>query len=270
MANYPFANVRTRPMWGGLGADVDIHVEKYTGKTLEQFSRSSIFANEMLTDNESVEGETNTLRLDYAGGTEVRTRKSGEGLERDRLVYEKKIIVVDTMNYARSFVDYMDEWTAPSRIDHISRSQGIAQATVFDSVHMKSLFLASEWEAPASLKRYNEFADGVWHTIDGFAAETDPEKQAALFIAALMAMQEEATYRNLDGEMNEAILLVKPELFSVLLTDKRLTTLDFGGIQAGNSFVGRRMGIINGIRLLETPRFPRRAGPITANHNWTR
>lgn len=63
--------------------------------------------------------------------------------------------------------------------------------------------------------------------------------------------------RDLGGSLTEFITLIRPDIFSMLMEHDKLMNVQFNGGN-GNSMVGRRVAELNGMRVMETPRFPHR------------
>ena len=62
--------------------------------------------------------------------------------------------------------------------------------------------------------------------------------------------------RDLGGSLAEFVTLMEPDAFNVLLDHKKLMNVDFQGGMGDNNFAARRVGWLNGIKVIETPRFP--------------
>lgn len=271
MANYPGADARTRFHWGGTDADRDIHVEKYDGKILASFATSSLFRSAGLSDEVDVAHQSNTYRFDYLGGAVTNTRQSGEELEALRAVNEKAVITVDRTTYVRHFVDWLDDWTAPNVVDRISREQGRAHAKTFDLLHITQLLKAGRWEAPQSLKDSGNFYDGLWYVMDGISAAETEEEQAEIFVSYFKKAITAMTNRDLDTT-NNFVALLTPELFAILVEHKKLFNILYGGGDPVNNYAGYRVAELQGVRVIQTPRFPKipgNQGKQGANFNLT-
>ena len=60
--------------------------------------------------------------------------------------------------------------------------------------------------------------------------------------------------RDLGGSLTEFITVVSPRVFGILLDSEKLVNVDYS---AGNAnFAARRVGMINGVRIVESARFP--------------
>lgn len=257
MSATPNAAVQTRIHWAGTAADLDIHVEAYEGDIDQGFRVESLFRSSGLTTYKSVKDRSNTWRGDRMGAVAVKGRGQGESLDAQRIPNSKYTVTVDQVAYVRTAVDYQDDWTAPDRQAEISQAHGTAHAKSFDTAHMIMLIKAGAWVAPAELKTNGAFNDGISATLTGYAAETDYEKKADIIVRQHKAFLAEFVKRDLGGSLGEFVTLMEPDLFSALLDHKKLMNVDFGGGALGdNSFVQRRVGILNGVRVIETPRFP--------------
>lgn len=255
MADTTYKTFITRPDWGGTAADVDIHVEEYEGLIDQSFTVESIFRSQGLTNFKSVENQSNTYRLNRMGGVAVKGRKSGEKLEEQRIVQEKHIISVDTVAYVRTTGDYADDWTAPDYTSEYSQAHGNAHAKAFDQAHVIQLIKAGAWVAPASLAASGAFSNGISLTMTGYTAEPDVAKKAAMIERKHREAVTTFVNRDLGGSLTEFITLIRPDIFSMLMEHEKLMNVQFNGGN-GNSMVGRRVAELNGMRVMETPRFP--------------
>lgn len=257
---YPAANIHTRPGWGGANSDVSLHIEEHLGLVDASFMYSSKFASWM--NVRSLRG-TNQLRVDRVGASTIAGRKAGEELVVQKNVSDKLNLTVDTVLYARHFFDKFDEWT--SNLDvrkETAREDGIALARQYDQACIIQLQKCGDFLAPAHLKP--AFHDGILlpSTISG--APADASADADILVAAHRQGVEAMVFRDLgDQLMSEGVTLLDPVIFSFLLEHDRLMNVEFGAKEGGNSFVGGRIAMLNGVRVVETPRFPQSA--ITAN-----
>lgn len=264
MADTQYVNTMSRAHYAGTNADLDIHLEAYEGDIEGSFRVESLFRAAGLTNFKSVAGRTNTWRGDRVGGATVKGRKAGEALDSTRIVNEKMLLTVDTTSYIRTPVDYQDDWTAPDFQAEYSAEHGSAHAKSFDGAHVIQLIKAGTWEAPASLKASGAFYDGITKTMTGYAAQTDAEAKADLLVKYHKDVLAEFVKRDLGGSLAEFVTLIDPDTFNVLLDHKKLMNVDFQGGMGDNNFAQRRVAWLNGIRVIETPRFP--TGAITQHH----
>ena len=262
MANTPYNAVMTRPHWAGSNADLDIHLEAYEGDIEGSFRVESLFRSSGLTNFKTVAGRSNTWRGDRVGGATVKGRKAGEALDPTRIVNEKLLITVDTTSYIRTPIDYQDDWTAPDFQAEYSAEHGSAHAKAFDQAHLIQLIKAGSWVAPESLKASGAFYDGISLTLAGYNAEvakgTEAGNEAAAAILVAKHKEAMATFvkRDLGGSLSEFVTLIEPDTFNVLLDHRKLMNVDFQGGKGDNNFAERRVGWLNGIKVIETPRFP--------------
>lgn len=256
MADTAYKSANTRPHWGGADADIDIHLEAYDGLIDGSFRVESMFRASGLTNFKPVANQSNTWRGDRMGGVTVKGRKSGDALESQRIVNEKFLITVDTVVYVRVPVDYQDDWTAPDFQNEKSAEIASAQAKSFDTAHINTLIKCGSWVAPAALKASGAFYDGIAETVTGYAAETDAEAKADLLVKAHKDVLTQFVKRDLGGSLAEFVTLISPDAFNVLLDHKKLMNVDFQGGQGDNNFAMRRIGWLNGGKVIETPRFP--------------
>ena len=130
---------------------------------------------------------------------------------------------------------------------------------------MIQLIKCGAWVAPAALKASGAFFDGITVTMTGYAAQTDAELKADLLVKHHKNVLAEFVKRDLGGSLAEFVTLIEPDTFNVLLDHKKLMNVDFSSVATGqNDFAMRRVGWLNGVRVIETPRFPTAA--IAAHH----
>lgn len=256
MADTQYKATMSRGHWAGSAADRDIHLEAYEGDIEGSFRVESLFRSSGLTNFKTVAGRSNTWRGDRVGGATVKGRKAGEALDPTRIVNEKLLITVDTTSYIRTPIDYQDDWTAPDFQAEYSAEHGSAHAKAFDQAHLIQLIKAGSWVAPGSLKASGAFFDGINVTMTGYAAQTDAELKAALIVKHHKDALATFVKRDLGGSLAEFVTLIEPDTFNVLLDHKKLMNVDFQGGNGDNNFAARRVGWLNGIRVIETPRFP--------------
>ena len=212
----------TRNWWAGAGADIDIHIEAYEGDIEGSMAVTSLFRSRGLTKFRSVQNQSNTWRGDRIGAAQVRGRRSGEALEGQRIANDKMTITVDTTSYIRTPFDYQDDWTAPDFQAEVSREHGIAHAKAFDQAHIIQLIKCRDFTPPTHLK--GSFNTGLEEVLTGYKALVTTGTQ--------------------------------PDDFSVLVEHKKLMNVEFQGGTGDNDFARRRVGILNGVTVIETPRFP--------------
>lgn len=250
-----------RPNWAGANADVDIHIEAYEGDIEGSFRVESMFRTSGLTNFKSVANASNTWRGDRIGAAAVQGRKSGDALNSSRIATDKLVVTVDTTSYIRTPFDYQDDWTAPDFQSEYSAEHGSAHAKAFDQAHIIQLIKCAAFVAPAHLKP--AFSDGLSKTTTGLnaAAATATlsvkEVQADIIVQAHKDVIATFVQRDLGGSVAELVTLMEPNFFNLLLEHKKLMNVDFSSAAAGvNDFAGRRIAVLNGVRVVETPRFP--------------
>lgn len=249
-----------RAHWAGSDADIDIHLEAYEGDIDGSFRAESLFRSSGLTNYRSVENQSNTWRGDRVGGVAVKGRRSGEKLDQSRIVNEKYLITVDTTSYISTPVDYQDDWTAPSFQAEYSMEHGTAHAKAFDQAHIIQLIKAGAWQAPAALKASGAFYDGLSAELTGIAAETDLSAAADMIVQKHKEHLAEFVRRDLGGSLSEFRSLIDPDWFNILLEHNKLMNVDYSSAATGsNDFTSRRIAWMNGVPIIETPRFPQAA-----------
>lgn len=248
MADTPYVPNLTRPHWGGPASDADIHLEVFDGALDTAFQYNAFFrANSTFI---SVNDRSNTARIDRLGTVTIKGRQSGEALEPTPVRNDKLVITVDTVTYARTPIDYQDDWTAPDFLPAIGKNHGTEHAKLFDTAHIIQLQKSRSWIAPAHLKP--AFYDGFEKTAQ---LNADPSVSADAISAAHASGIEELINRDLGGSLNEFITLVSPRVFGILMQSEKLVNVQYSDGNA--NFAQRRMAFLNGTRIVETARFPR-------------
>jgi hypothetical protein len=254
----PFLTDLTRPQWGGANSDVDIHIEEHLGIVDGVFETSSKLA--PYTNIRTLRG-TNTARIDRIGNVDVSGRKSGEDLVISQVRSDKAILTVDTLLYTRHQFDNFDEWTSSIDIrKEVGRADGIALAKQFDVACLTQAMKCADFEAPTHLA--GAFYDGIEETVTISGLPANGEADADLLVRAHRASIEELINRDLgDAVMAEGVTFVSPWVFTILLDHKKLQNVEFqgGGVGVGNNFAAGRIAVLNGIRIVETPRIPQAA-----------
>lgn len=249
----------TRPNWGGANSDVDLHIEEHLGIVDSSFQYASKFA--AWTNVRSLRG-TNQVRIDRVGSSTVKGRKAGEELVKTQTKQDKFTLTVDTVLYSRHQFDKFDDWTSNLDIrKEVAREDGIALARQYDQACIVQLQKCGDFTVPAHLS--GAFHDGILlpMTLDGLAVNAAAD--ADIIVREHRKGVEQFVNRDLgDQLMAEGVTLITPRMFSILLEHDRLTNVEFGGGE-GNNFVMGRVGYMNGVRVVETPRFPTAA--ITAS-----
>lgn len=256
MAATPYAAEQTRTHWAGSSADLDIHIEAYEGEIDGGFRVESIFRSSGLTTFRSVNSQSNAYRIDRVGGATVSGRRAGETLDAKRIPNDKLVITVDATSYIRTPFDYQDDWTAPDFTSEYAQAHGTAHAKAFDQAHIIQLIKAGDWVAPAALKASGAFNDGYKATMTGYTAETDLEAKAQMIVEAHAELVAEFIKRDLGGSAAEFVTLMTPDVFNILLNHKKLMNVEFQAGNGYNDFAQRRIAVLNGVRIIETPRFP--------------
>lgn len=248
MADTPYVPNLTKPHWGGPNSDADIHLEVFDGALDTAFQYNAFFRSNSTFI--SVSDRSNTARIDRLGTVVIKGRQSGVALESQGVKNDKLVIVVDTVTYARTPIDYQDDWTGPDFLPAMGKNHGTEHAKLFDTAHIIQLQKSRSWLAPAHLKP--AFYDGFEKTAQ---LNADPEISAEAITNAHAAGIEELILRDLGGSLNEFITLVSPRVFGLLLHSEKLVNVQFSDGNA--NFAQRRMAFLNGTRIVESARFPR-------------
>lgn len=247
----PYQSVNTRTWFNGTDADLAAHIELYKGEVDRSYETTSLIKRLGLSNVVSTEGETRAYRIDRLGGATVRGRRSGETLQADRTVTGKHTVYVDVVTYARNSFDYADDWTSPSRVAEVGSEQGFAMAKKYDEAHIRKLVKLGDWQKPADL---NNFYNG--HRIDmtGFSAETNLEAKADLLVQCSRDAITEMVVREVSPDMSGFVWLIRPDWYNILLNNKQITNQAFQSDSGINDVVQRRIGLLHGIPIYETPR----------------
>lgn len=243
----------TRPQWGGAAADVDIHMEEHLGIVDKTFAYSSQLANVM--NIRQLRG-TNTARIDRFGDVTVSGRKSGEALVQSRVVNDKFVMQVDTVLYIRHEFDKFDDWT--TNLDYrkeIAELDGVAMAKLFDQACLIQAAKCADFTVPTGLE--GAFHPGVLVPVTITGTVASAEADATLLVAAHRKSLEALINRDLaDKVYSEAITFVDPAIFTILLEHKKLLNVEFQALGGVNDYARSRIAILNGVRIVETPRVP--------------
>lgn len=241
----------TRMHWAGEGADVDIHLEEYKGVIDGSFKFNSLFKSQNFAEKITL-NNTNTYRWDRFGGAKAFGRSPGEELQSQRTINEKVTTVIERALYARHVFDVQDDWTNPNVTQRVGQEQGKALAREYDRAGITKLIHATEWKAPPALKKTGAFHDGYNSVLTGFTAEEDMKAKAEMIMEAHDQLILHAYRTDQDADLSSFITLISPEWFNILLKHEKLMNLDYSG-DNGN-FAQRKIAVLNGIRIMETPR----------------
>lgn len=252
-----FLNDLSRPHYAGAAADVSIHLEEHLGIVDKAFAYASKFA--PLMNIRTLRG-TNVARLDRIGNVKVGGRKSGEELIASRVVNDKWNLTVDTLLYLRHQFDQQDEWVSDLALrKEVAELDGIELAKMFDQACLIAVAKAAALPAPTDLE--DAFDPGILELLD-LSAMTTPAEKAEALVRVHRKICEQFVDRDLGDDLySEGLTPVSAQVFSLLLEHGKLMNVEFqGGPGNGvNDFARARVAIMNGVRIMETPRFARAA-----------
>lgn len=249
-----FLNDLSRPHYAGKNADVDIHLEEHLGIVDKAFAYTSKFA--PLMNIRTLRG-TNVARIDRIGNVKVGGRKSGEELAISRVVNDKWNLTVDTLLYLRHQFDNQDEWVSDLAMrKEVAELDGIELAKMFDQACLISVAKAAALPAPTDLE--DSFSPGI---LKQLTLTGTPAEKAEQLVRIHREVCEEFVDRDLGDDLySEGLTPVSAQVFSLLLEHGKLMNVEFQGVGgAVNDFARARVAILNGVRVLETPRFARAA-----------
>lgn len=243
----------SRPHWAGADADVDIHLEEHMGIVDKVFAYSSKLA--PIMNIRSLRG-TNSARIDRLGNVEVQGRKSGQPLNISRVVNDKFTLVVDTLLYTRHEFDKFDEWTSSLDLRReVAEADGIALAKQFDQACLIQAQKCADFTVPSGLE--GSFHPGIKVPVTITGEVANSEADADLLVRAHRNSLEQLINRDLSDQLySEGVTFMDPAIFTILLEHKRLMNVEFQGNEGMNNFAKARIGILNGVRVVETPRVP--------------
>ena len=249
-----FLNDLSRPHYAGKNADVDIHLEEHLGIVDKAFAYTSKFA--PLMNIRTLRG-TNVARIDRIGNVKVGGRKSGEELAISRVVNDKWNLTVDTLLYLRHQFDNQDEWVSDLAMrKEVAELDGIELAKMFDQACLIAVAKAAALPAPTDLE--DSFSPGI---LKKLTLTGTPAEKAEQLVRTHREVCEEFVDRDLGDDLySEGLTPVSAQVFSLLLEHGKLMNVEFQGVGgAVNDFARARVAILNGVRVLETPRFARAA-----------
>lgn len=249
-----FLNDLSRPHYAGKNADVDIHLEEHLGIVDKAFAYTSKFA--PLMNIRTLRG-TNVARIDRIGNVKVGGRKSGEELAISRVVNDKWNLTVDTLLYLRHQFDNQDEWVSDLAMrKEVAELDGIELAKMFDQACLIAVAKAAALPAPTDLE--DSFSPGI---LKQLTLTGTPAEKAEQLVRIHRKVCEEFVDRDLGDDLySEGLTPVSAQVFSLLLEHGKLMNVEFQGVGgAVNDFARARVAILNGVRVLETPRFARAA-----------
>lgn len=251
MAAFPNGVSLTVPDFGGVNSDIDIHQEEHLGIVDAEFTANV----ELLpfVDVHQVTG-TNILRLERISSIAAQGISRGDPIVEEQFRQSQFKIEVDKMVMTRFGIADMDMWTQ-NRDYRRSYSAQVANtlAEIFDTSVVTAAIHAQSFVPPPELGK--SFKQTVVVPTDVDATAVTPESADKLVRAHREAIKQ-LTQRNLGRAVyREGITLVSPQLFSILLEHNKLTSSIFGA-GGKNDFVGGNIGQLNGIRVMQTNRFP--------------
>lgn len=255
MANFA-PNTYNRPHWGGANSDVDIHIEEHLGFVDASFTYSSKLA--QMLNTRSLRG-TNVQRIDRIGAQTVLGRRATEDLTPSKVVNDKLNIVVDTVLYTRNPFDNFDLWTSDLDMrKELGTEAGIALAKLYDQSALIAAAKCADFVVPTGLD--TAFSPGILipATVDGTPSTVaEGEAAAASLVRAHRTSVAELIKRDLGDDLySTGVTFVSPLVFSILLEHAKLLNVDYQSAGPSNDFSRARIGHLNGVKVVETPRIP--------------
>lgn len=254
MAAFPNGNFLTRPDYAGVNSDVDIHMEEHLGIVDSRFVYTSKLA--PFLDVTSLRN-TNIARLERLSSVEVSSLFPGGVVPQAQFRQERFDIAVDRTLIIRNALDKFDEWTQNRDYRrHWAEQHGSAFARVYDETALIASLKAPAWVPPASIA--GAMSPGILVQTDVDMTAVTKESADKL-VAAHRQSIEQLAERDMGTDVyDEGVTFVSNRVFSILLQHERLTSMEFGA-SGVNDFVQSRIARLNGVRIIETNRFPKGA-----------
>jgi hypothetical protein len=138
----------------------------------------------------------------------------------------------------------------------VAELDGIELAKMFDQACLIAVAKAAALPAPTDLE--DSFSPGILKTL---TLTGTPSEKADQLVRMHREVCEEFVDRDLGDDLySEGLTPVSAQVFSLLLEHGKLMNVEFQGVGgAANDFARARVAILNGVRVLETPRFARAA-----------
>jgi len=252
MAATDYAGNTTRPHFGGIDSDADIHLEVYDNEMDTRFQYTAIFLG--LSTQRSVADKSNTYRIDRLNTSAVKGRTSGVALDATKVTNDKLVLTVDTVLYIRNPIDYQDDWTSPDFLRDMGMNNGTEFAEVFDQAHLIQIIKSRDWVAPAHLKpAFFDGAEVVCNLIANPASQAQYEANAVALAQAHKVAVNTLIKRKVP--LADMISLAYTDEYSTLVEHPKLVSSDWNGTEA-NSYADRRVVRLNGLPIVESTEFP--------------
>jgi hypothetical protein len=256
MANTDYFDKTTRVHWTGADADVDAHLEAYFGEVEHGFDYSSIFRS--LVPIRSTGGYTNTYRFDRLNSSVVFGRKSGELVPTQRIANDRALIVVNFSTNIRNAIDENDDWTSPDFLRELGSDNGAQMARTYDTAHVIQLIKSRKWTAPAHLN-VSHF-DGI-EILCPYKKDAIIESDMISNAVSIVKAHNRAITKLIERDVpfDDLVCLATPAIMEEAREHPRLQNMLYTGGVSNGSYANRPIYKMNGIDLIETPRFPNAA-----------
>lgn len=248
MATFPNGLNLTRPDFGGVDQNVDIHMEEHIGIVDSTFAYTSHLAKELAGSTHQT-NSTNQLRFERLSSAKVMGRQAGEDLVAQQTKQSPAYIVVDRLSYVRHVFDLQDIWTQNRDYrTSIAKNHGTLLAQAFDKNAMIAAMKAPEFVPPPEVADAIKPGSLVTTTLDGTERTS---AAAATIIAAHSQLVEQMTRDGKsDALFTEGVTYVSPRVFAILRESDKLMNVQYSQ-GSGNNYAQGRVALLNGIRVEE-------------------
>lgn len=252
-----------------------LFLEKYTGEVEHQIVKTSFMKNFFKIRN--MQGQA-VISNRFIGGVKLQKLTGGVRPTDSGAIYDKTTLKVDTVVLARTVLLLIDDFITQNDVrSDIAQEQGTAIGKFTDEAFLAQAIKASQ----VSVNRPVVSATGLitgYEVIDGFVGKTTsvysvkqidlPDGHRGATSIVLPAPNAEndpdvfeyaiqdlcLDLRKKDIELNEGVLLMRPEQKTTLQRNDKLMSGDFSA--ANGDYANGVILKANGLRIQETNRFP--------------